>query len=402
MDSKEDMMKLTIGNNIRTLRRKADMTQEELAAQIGVSCQSVSRWEQGTTYPDMELLPVLAGLFGVTVDTLLGMPDIEKERKADEAFDALRRESMKAEIDPAAVIPLIREIRNNFIDCDGVWRLWTEGNYRCYRHPEILPEVRLLAEAYKKRHSNDIHLVETMAYVEDEAHIDEFFEKYTLPYDASERTLAFDRYYQLRNRERFEEERRYRFYQTISVLLTPNTLLDREAEPAQKESANAFRAGLLRLICGGAGDRVDMWISDRLEIGLENARRLANAGNGAAALEQIESFVALLEQTMAITDEQTLGSSCEWMEGMLWKAREFWKNKYNDPDGAEERSIYVYTKMPRMTTCYLIFPSTFYEILTGDAAFGGLREEPSFSLLTERVRALVETRARQGNGMKKM
>lgn len=167
-------MKLTIGDNIRTLRRKADLTQEELAAQIGVSCQSVSRWEQGTTYPDMELLPVLAGLFGVTVDTLLGMPDIEKERKADEAFDALRRESMKAEIDPAAVIPLIREIRNNFIDCDGVWRLWTEGNYRCYRHPEILPEVRLLAEAYKKRHINDIHLVETMAYVEDEAHIDEF------------------------------------------------------------------------------------------------------------------------------------------------------------------------------------------------------------------------------------
>ena len=112
--------------------------------------------------------------------------------------------------------------------------------------------------------------------------------------------------------------------------------------------------------------------------------------------------MTLLEQTMAITDEQTLGSSCEWMEGMVWKAREFWKNKYNDPDGAEERSIYVYTKMPRMTTCYLIFPSTFYEILTGDAAFGGLREEPSFSLLTERVRALVETRARQGHGMKKM
>ena len=59
MDSKEDMMKLTIGNNIRTLRRKADLTQEELAAQIGVSCQSVSRWEQGTTYPDMELLRCL-------------------------------------------------------------------------------------------------------------------------------------------------------------------------------------------------------------------------------------------------------------------------------------------------------------------------------------------------------
>lgn len=253
-------MKLTIGNNIRTLRRKADLTQEELAAQIGVSCQSVSRWEQGTTYPDMELLPVLAGLFGVTVDTLLGMPDIEKERKADEAFDALRRESMKAEIDPAAVIPLIREIRNNFIDCDGVWRLWTEGNYRCYRHPEILPEVRLLAEVYKKRHSNDIHLVETMAYVEDEAHIDEFFEKYTLPYDASERALAFDRYYQLRDWERFGRRKTLPFlsndqrssYAQYAVRLGGRTCAEGERERVSGRLAASYMRRR-----GGSGRYVD-------------------------------------------------------------------------------------------------------------------------------------------------
>ena len=57
-------MKLNIGENLRRLRRAADMTQEQLADKLGVAYQSVSRWENGTTYPDMEFLPVLAGIFG--------------------------------------------------------------------------------------------------------------------------------------------------------------------------------------------------------------------------------------------------------------------------------------------------------------------------------------------------
>ncbi|MBO5125982.1 MAG: helix-turn-helix transcriptional regulator, partial [Clostridia bacterium] len=65
-------MKLNIGYNIRTLRRAADMTQDELAVKLGVTFQTVSRWENGGSYPDIELLPVLADIFGVTTDHLLG------------------------------------------------------------------------------------------------------------------------------------------------------------------------------------------------------------------------------------------------------------------------------------------------------------------------------------------
>ena len=63
-------MKLTIGENIRDHRRKQDLTQEELAERLGVSYQSVCRWENGTTYPDIELLPAITKLFGITVDEL--------------------------------------------------------------------------------------------------------------------------------------------------------------------------------------------------------------------------------------------------------------------------------------------------------------------------------------------
>lgn len=73
-------MKLMIGENLRRLRVERDMTQEELANVLGVSYQSVSRWENGTCYPDVELLPAIAGFFGVTTDKLMGVGEAEEER----------------------------------------------------------------------------------------------------------------------------------------------------------------------------------------------------------------------------------------------------------------------------------------------------------------------------------
>ncbi len=65
-------MNITIGEKIRELRLGAGVTQTELAEALGVSPQAVSRWENGTTYPDLELLPPIANYFGVTIDGLFG------------------------------------------------------------------------------------------------------------------------------------------------------------------------------------------------------------------------------------------------------------------------------------------------------------------------------------------
>ncbi|MBE6930456.1 MAG: helix-turn-helix transcriptional regulator [Ruminococcaceae bacterium] len=64
---------LIIGQRIRQFRREQGLTQEKLAETLGVTCQAVSKWETGETYPDITLLPTLANLFGVSVDSLLGM-----------------------------------------------------------------------------------------------------------------------------------------------------------------------------------------------------------------------------------------------------------------------------------------------------------------------------------------
>ena len=64
---------MTLGEKIYKLRTKRSMTQEQLAEKIGVSRQSVSKWETDSAIPDIEKLKLLAEIFEVSITELLGM-----------------------------------------------------------------------------------------------------------------------------------------------------------------------------------------------------------------------------------------------------------------------------------------------------------------------------------------
>lgn len=68
-------MKLHIGEMMKRLRKERDITQEEFADILGVSCQSISRWENGACYPDIELIPDIAAFFGISVDKLMAIDE---------------------------------------------------------------------------------------------------------------------------------------------------------------------------------------------------------------------------------------------------------------------------------------------------------------------------------------
>lgn len=63
---------LYLGANIREQRMRKGLTQEQFAYHLGVSSQTVSRWENGTTYPDIVMLPVIADYFDISIDMLMG------------------------------------------------------------------------------------------------------------------------------------------------------------------------------------------------------------------------------------------------------------------------------------------------------------------------------------------
>jgi len=75
-------MSIYFSEKFKQLRRANDLTQEQVADIFHVSPQSVSRWETGANYPDIEILPHIAIFFKVTVDELLGTQRIAGEEKA--------------------------------------------------------------------------------------------------------------------------------------------------------------------------------------------------------------------------------------------------------------------------------------------------------------------------------
>ena len=64
---------MNLGTNISERRKALGMTQEELASNLGVSPQAVSKWENNLSCPDISLLPAIAKIFGTSVDDLLGV-----------------------------------------------------------------------------------------------------------------------------------------------------------------------------------------------------------------------------------------------------------------------------------------------------------------------------------------
>ncbi len=91
-----------IAENLKAARKKKDMTQEEVAEILGVSPQSVSKWERGETYPDITLLPALAILYKTSVDALIGMDRINDVQAQREVFVAEQRHVYLGEYGAAA------------------------------------------------------------------------------------------------------------------------------------------------------------------------------------------------------------------------------------------------------------------------------------------------------------
>ena len=81
---------MTIGERIKELRKKNDLTQEKLADFLCVSYQAVSKWECGISSPDLALIGPLTKLLHVSADELLGLQKEDADYKRKELEDQYR------------------------------------------------------------------------------------------------------------------------------------------------------------------------------------------------------------------------------------------------------------------------------------------------------------------------
>ena len=72
-----------IGNFILELRKEKNMTQQELADQIGVTDKAISKWENGRGMPDLSLMKPLCNALGITINELLSSEKLDKKDYQD-------------------------------------------------------------------------------------------------------------------------------------------------------------------------------------------------------------------------------------------------------------------------------------------------------------------------------
>lgn len=103
---------MSIGSNIKRLRREQDITQEQLAEYLGITSRAISQWECERTVPDISQIPALCHIFDVSSDTLLGI-DIEKNsEEINRYIDKSNKEQIQGRFESSVAI--LREAIQKF------------------------------------------------------------------------------------------------------------------------------------------------------------------------------------------------------------------------------------------------------------------------------------------------
>lgn len=106
---------MELGNHIKALRQQRGVTQETLAAALGVSAQAVSKWENQAAAPDIQLLPAISTYFGVTIDELFALSDETRmERIQNMLWDERDLDSAVVEREAAFLLDKARREPENY------------------------------------------------------------------------------------------------------------------------------------------------------------------------------------------------------------------------------------------------------------------------------------------------
>lgn len=142
---------MEIGNKIKQLRYRLGLTQEQLAARLNISPQSISKWETSVTMPDITLLPLLAGELGVSIDELFDLTAEQKLRRIEsrieseeefssdifKEYEDFLKQQLAEHADRARVVSLLAHLYHHRMEADA-------QRVKKYAHEAILlrPEAK--------------------------------------------------------------------------------------------------------------------------------------------------------------------------------------------------------------------------------------------------------------------
>ena len=310
-------MNLRIAENIKRLRQESQLTQAQLAERLGVSYQAISRWENETTYPDIELLPAIATLFGVTVDYLLGSTAEDQKESLMRGWD-----KFKTITDPHQRVTHLRMMHRDFPED---WYLFLK---LCNEVPSIEEKKRLTDELLQDCPIPYIRslAIRQLICAEDEDKVMTLMYDYNIPEECWDELLEH-RYRTRGETDKCLRQRRIVQLDCLRRGMTRMTVSDTECLPFDPAQNEAGARTILRMIAAmtdspltaahpvaGEGG-TDRWIDERVWAGITLACALSAKGETSEALTVLEDAADLVSRTRALPPDTPVSYRTPGLEG---------------------------------------------------------------------------------------
>lgn len=313
-------MNLKIGEKVRALRLQQKMTQEQLADRLGVSYQSISRWENGITYPDIEFLPAIANYFSVSLDYLMGQDDAEKRRAIKKQINKIA--DMGAN-DEDELVELIRSCRREKESAEYFEDICYSLRYSpLHKSTKVIEELRKSKDVFFEECDDASIRSRALGYytsLEEEPHIKALLDRYSSDQTTARDYLLKERYLFRDEYDCFESARQRYLHKQISYLIDGDISLWRDSsKPMDAEYTmyeNDIKMSLIHGICKEpiqnnfsiiSKNDLEVFIEQRLYIGMRQLCAYVSLGKVEEAYSLLEEVVSLTEKISKMSDDEEL------------------------------------------------------------------------------------------------
>ena len=370
-------MELLFAKRLRQYRLAKEMTQEAVAKAVGISPQSVSKWERGDGYPDITLLPKIARVCGVTVDMLLGNDEETKEEDIRSFTDRVR-----GDMDEDERLALGLEYAGKYPDSDVVlhevcWILmWLPEAKREEHLPRLWEMCEKIMNISTMQTYRDAAL-EILCRTCPDAQFEKWHGMCARMYDAYEGEVLEKR---LSSQKKWEEFRVRnavnKIHLVIHFLTKPSCCW---GEPENSRAWNAYRVGIFESF-GENGEVPEGWLGYYAVHRFYLAASHFECGDYEEGWRTLEETFDLFDTWHAIPDGTALALGHNWFFRGIKALKNEWTLLLPDGSstGVEEYSTYCHAFTARW--------DFLYTCLNDWKQFDPVRDDKRFQTLLRRAK----------------
>lgn len=306
-------MELMIAEKIKKYRKERELTQEALASVLGVSFQSVSKWETGDGYPDITLLPAIANYFGVTVDELIGNDEISAKDDVQKNYFGVvqklgREERLALALKYSKKYPRNWHIANSLMREISRHHRDKLGEYREMLYALCERLLRECTDSVMRRNA-----ITSVCMICEESEINDWLSKDTEFWHEKRHEIYEERY------KLTGDKAQYEMYRDASnFLYTSRTLgrilrsRDYRGEPEKAVAWNKAYIGMLGAACGydESGEIAEGWLPEYTTAYMRLSSAYFGAGEKEKGYEYLEKALSCAQSYAKIPDgaELSLGN----------------------------------------------------------------------------------------------